>query len=52
MQGRDGLHDRGGAIVVKNRDGEPIPHSYCDVWRFRDGRMAELKAFVIPDTAE
>lgn len=23
-------------------------YSYCDVWRFRDGKMAELKAFVIP----
>lgn len=22
-------------------------YSYCDVWRFRDGKMAELKAFVI-----
>jgi len=24
-----------------------IDYSYCDVWRFRDGKMAELKAFVI-----
>jgi uncharacterized protein len=22
-------------------------YSYCDVWRFRDGKMVELKAFVI-----
>jgi ketosteroid isomerase-like protein len=41
-----------GSIEVKNQDGELIPHSYCDVWRFRDGKMAELKAFVIPDAAE
>lgn len=24
-----------------------MDYSYCDVWRFRDGKMAELKAFVI-----
>ena len=24
-----------------------IDYSYCDVWRFRDGKLAELKAFVI-----
>jgi len=24
-----------------------VDYSYCDVWRFRDGKMAELKAFVI-----
>lgn len=22
-------------------------YSYCDVWRFQDGKLAELKAFVI-----
>ena len=24
-----------------------VDYSYCDVWRFRDGKMTELKAFVI-----
>lgn len=24
-----------------------VDYSYCDVWRFQDGKMAELKAFVI-----
>ncbi|MEJ7560742.1 MAG: nuclear transport factor 2 family protein [Pedobacter sp.] len=23
--------------------------SYCDIWKFEDGKIAELKAFVIPD---
>ena len=23
-------------------------YSYCDVWRFRDGKVVTLKAFVIP----
>ena len=27
-----------------------VDYSYCDVWRFRDGKMAELKAFVIKST--
>jgi uncharacterized protein len=27
--------------------GEIGQHAYCDVWRFREGKMAELRAFVI-----
>lgn len=36
-----------GAITAPGRDGAPAEHAYCDVWRFRDGRMVELRAFVI-----
>lgn len=36
-----------GKISLKNEDGKTIDYAYCDVWRFRDGRMAALKAFVI-----
>lgn len=36
-----------GSITMKNEQGKVIDYSYCDIWRFRDGRMAELKAFVI-----
>lgn len=36
-----------GTITMKDEDGNLSDYSYCDVWRFRDGRMAELKAFVI-----
>jgi len=36
-----------GTISMKNEHGRMIDYSYCDVWRFRDGKMAELKAFVI-----
>jgi ketosteroid isomerase-like protein len=32
---------------MKDEDGKMVDYSYCDVWRFRDGKMAELKAFVI-----
>ncbi|RNI21810.1 nuclear transport factor 2 family protein [Rufibacter latericius] len=36
-----------GTISLKDGDGKMADYSYCDVWRFRDGKMAELKAFVI-----
>jgi ketosteroid isomerase-like protein len=36
-----------GEIMVKDDQGQAVRHSYCDVWRFRDGLMAELRAFVI-----
>ena len=38
-----------GRISLKDETGIPVDYTYCDVWRFRDGKMAELKAFVIPD---
>jgi ketosteroid isomerase-like protein len=36
-----------GEITLKDNDGKIAQHAYCDVWRFRDGRMAELRAFVL-----
>ena len=36
-----------GKISMKDENGKTVDYSYCDVWRFRDGKMAELKAFVI-----
>lgn len=39
-----------GKISMKNETGKMIHYSYCDVWRFRDGKMAGLQAFVIVDT--
>lgn len=36
-----------GDITAKDESGNPVPNAYCDVWRFRDGKMVELKAFVI-----
>lgn len=35
-----------GTIAVDTDAGKST-HSYCDVWRFRDGKMAELRAFVV-----
>jgi ketosteroid isomerase-like protein len=36
-----------GDITTKDEDGKMVHQSYCDVWRFRDGKMVELRAFVI-----
>lgn len=36
-----------GKISMKDEAGKWAHYSYCDVWRFQDGKMAELKAFVI-----
>ena len=36
-----------GKISMKDEDGKMAHYSYCDVWRFHNGKMAELKAFVI-----
>ena len=35
--------------VSKNKEGKLIDYSYCDVWKFTDGKMAKLKAFVIEE---
>ena len=36
-----------GKITMKDEAGKTTDYSYCDVWRFEDRKMAELKAFVI-----
>lgn len=36
-----------GKISMKDAAGKVIDYSYSDVWRFRDGKMAGLQAFVI-----
>ena len=36
-----------GTITVKNKNGKTDSPLYYDVWEFRDGKMAKLKAFVI-----
>ncbi len=41
-----------GSITMKDEDGRDAHYSYCDVWRFRDGKMAELTAFVIKSTVQ
>lgn len=36
-----------GEITMKDEAGKTARHAYCDVWRFRDGKLAELQAFVV-----
>jgi ketosteroid isomerase-like protein len=36
-----------GNITMKDEDGKAADYSYCDIWRFHDDQMVELKAFVI-----
>ena len=36
-----------GEIKIADENAKIRKYSYCDVWRFRDGKMAELKAFVV-----
>ncbi len=36
-----------GRICIRDEDGHMVDNAYCDVWRFQNGKMAELKAFVI-----
>ena len=36
-----------GDIDMKDETGRPVHSAYCDVWRIRDGKLAELKAFVV-----
>jgi ketosteroid isomerase-like protein len=36
-----------GKISLKNEEGELVEYAYCDVWRLRDGKLHELKAFVV-----
>lgn len=36
-----------GTISIVNTNSVWIDYEYCDVWRFENGKLAELKAFVV-----
>lgn len=36
-----------GTIMLPDDSGREVEHAYCDVWRLRDGQLAELRAFVL-----
>ena len=36
-----------GDIDMKDESGRMVHSAYCDVWRIRDGKLAELRAFVV-----
>jgi uncharacterized protein len=41
-----------GRISMKDNTGKVVHSAYCDVWRIRDGKLAELQAFVVELKAE
>ena len=41
-----------GEISIKDEAGKVVRSDYCDVWRLRDGKLAELKAYVIDITGQ
>lgn len=36
-----------GDMTMKEKDGTTAPYAYCDIYRFRDGKIAELSSFVV-----
>ena len=36
-----------GDMTMKDKQGTPAPYAYCDIYRFRDGKIAELRSYVI-----
>jgi uncharacterized protein len=36
-----------GNMTMPDKDGNTVPYSFCDVYRFRDGKIVELNSFVI-----
>lgn len=35
-----------GVISIEDERGDTVTSDYCDIWTFRNGKMAALKAFV------
>lgn len=38
-----------GKISLKDETGQLRHYSYCDVWRLRDGKLFELRAYVVEE---
>ena len=36
-----------GHIRLPDAEGREVHYEYCDVWRIRDGKLAELRAYVV-----
>lgn len=36
-----------GEIELKEKDGKCVKYDYCDVWRILDGKLSDLRGFVI-----
>jgi ketosteroid isomerase-like protein len=40
-----------GDMIMKDKDGKTVPYSYCDIYRFRGDKIAELRSYVIKTEA-
>ena len=40
-----------GDMTMTDEDREVVPYSYCDIYRFRGDKIAELKSYVIKTDA-
>jgi len=41
-----------GDMTMKDKDGRTVPYAYCDIYRFREGKVVELSSFVIKTEAK
>jgi ketosteroid isomerase-like protein len=41
-----------GDMTLKEKDGRTAPYAYCDIYRFRNGKITELNSFVIKTEAK
>ena len=41
-----------GDMTMKEKDGKTAPYAYCDIYRFRDGKIVELNSFVVKTEAK
>jgi len=41
-----------GDMTMKDKDGKIVPYAYCDIYRFREGKIVELSSFVIKTEAK
>jgi ketosteroid isomerase-like protein len=41
-----------GDMTMKDKDGRNVPYSYCDIYRFRGEKIAELRTFVAKTEAK
>lgn len=41
-----------GDMTMKEKDGKTVPYAYCDLYRFRDGKIVELSSFIVKTEAK
>ena len=41
-----------GHMTLREKDGKNGPYAYCDIYRFRDGKIVELNSFVVTTAAK